>query len=60
MSRALPAAPRLLNLPEALVYRGRMLLGHYHPHARRHGALPALLDGTQRASGTHPLTSDWW
>ena len=51
MSRALPAAPRLLNLPETLVYRGGVLLGHYQPHARRHGALPALLDGTGGVRG---------
>ena len=47
MSRALPAAPRLLNLPETLVYRGRMLLGHYHPHTRRCVSLSALLDGNE-------------
>ena len=52
MSRALPAAPRLLNLPETLVYRGHVLMDHCHQHARHYGALPAHLVGTEGATDT--------
>ena len=50
ISRALPAATRLCNVSETLVYRGGALVGYYQQHARYRGPLPPSPVGTEAAS----------
>ena len=58
ISRALPAATRLCNVSEMLVYRFGALGRPYQQHRRHRGPLPSSLVGTEAASSAD--CSHWW